>query len=210
MLALSLMNTIGFSATNISDALAKRSAAVTKASTTATMAWNAASDLKKLREERDGITEKRTAEQIKLDLVHDRRKVDRIDRDAFDATVGCTRLTADITNKACDAVLPLVKALAAAQRRDELTRKIDKAEAKNSPAEGNQESTTSITSADPQAEMVPRIVKWVTLGKIEPTPDDIVLLRILGYTVPPLLAGLFLMIAVALLVPARTTSGARS
>jgi hypothetical protein len=191
------MNTIGFSATNISDALARRSATVAEITNKATAASNAASDLKKLRDERDGITEKRTVQAIKLQLVGDRKKVDRIDRDAFDVTVGCTRLTADITSKACDAVLSLVKALAAANRRDELTRKIEKAEAKNSPAEGNENS--NITSVDPQTEAVPKLVAWITRNKIEPTSDDIALVRILGLTVPPCLAGLFFMFATALL-----------
>jgi hypothetical protein len=219
MLGLSLMNTIGFSATNISDALAKRSAAVSKTSNETIKASNAASDLQDWRDERKAITEKRSLDEIKAQLVIDRKKVDRIDRDAFEATVGCRRLTPD-TTKACDPVLPILKALAAANRRDELTRKIDKAEAKNSPAEGNQnstadgqkspaegnqESTTTITtSADPQTETIPKLVTWITRGWIEPTPDDIALVRALGFTVPPALAGLFLMFATALLVPART------
>jgi hypothetical protein len=210
MLGLSLMNTIGFSATNISDALARRSAAVTKTTAAATKASDAASDIKRLREERDGITERRTLKDLKLQLVGNRRKVDLIDRDAFEATVGCTSLTADVT-KACAPLLPTLKALVAAQRRDDLTKQISEAEKpqEGAPAaDGNQESTTStttITSADPGAEMVPRIVAWVTRGWITPTSDDAVMLRILGYTVPPLLAGLFLMIAVALLAPTRTT-----
>src|SRR5258706_9529532 len=203
MIGLSLMNTIGFPATNISDALARRSAIVTKTSNAAIKVSNAASDLKKWRKDRDAITEARSVEEIKLELVRNRKKVDRIDRDAFEATVGCTLLTADIT-KACDAVLSLVQAMAQAKRRDDVTKKIDDAEkpqrapaAENKQegtpaAEGNQESTT-ITSADPQAEMVPKLVKWITRGWIEPSSDDAVMLRILGLTVPPVLPGLFLM-----------------
>src|SRR5258705_8632913 len=47
MLGLSLLNTIGFSATHISDALAKRSAAVTKTSNETIKASNKASNIKK-------------------------------------------------------------------------------------------------------------------------------------------------------------------
>jgi hypothetical protein len=104
--------------------------------------------------------------------------------------------------------------LVAAQRRDELDRKISEAENKqgNAPAkpegapaaEGNQESATPITSADPLAEQVPRIVKWVTRGTITPSSDDVVMLRILWLTVPPVLAGVFLMLATALWAPPRT------
>jgi hypothetical protein len=212
MLGLSLMNTIGFSATNISDALAKRSTAVTKASTTATRASTTASDIKRWREERDTIIEKRSVEEIKLQLVRDRFKVDRIDRDAFAVTVGCTRLTSDVT-KACNAVAPTLQALAAAQRRDKLDQDIRAAENKQDgtlAAEGSHESTTTIASADPQSEMVPRIVAWISRGWIKPSSDDVVLLRLLGLTVPPALAGLFLMFATALLAAPRNAPRARS
>jgi len=222
MLGLSLMNTIGFSATNISDALAKRSAVVTATTNKATAASYTASDLQDWRTERRGIREKRSAEEIKAQLVIDRRKVDRIDRDAFEATVGCRRLTAD-TLKACGPILPTLQALETAKRRDDLTEKISDAEKPqnkqgDAPAADNKQEGASaatsvdpppITSADPQAETVPRIVKWVTRGWIAPTPDDVVLVRLLGLTVPPALAGLFLMFATALLAPARTASQSR-
>jgi hypothetical protein len=207
MLGLSLMNTIGFSATHISDALAKRSAAVAKTSNAAIKASNKASDIQDWRTELKGITGKRPVAVLEIQLVQDRKKVDRVDRDAFAVTFGCRRLTPD-TTKACDPVLPILKALETARRRDELTMKISDAEKpqKGAPtAEGNQESTTTISSADPQSEMVPRIVKWVTRGWITPTADDVVMLRILGYTVPPALAGLFLMFATALLAPPRAS-----
>jgi hypothetical protein len=191
--------------------VAKASAAVTKASDTA-------SDIKKWRKDRDAITESRSVEQIRVQIALDWPKVNRLDRDAWEVTSGCTHLTAD-TRRACGLILPTLEALETAKRRDDLTKKISDAEKpqKGAPttenkqdgapaAEGNRESTTPITTADPQSEMVPRIVKWVTRGKIEPTPDDIVLVRILQFAVPPALAGLFLMFATALLAPPRTTS----
>jgi hypothetical protein len=214
MLGLSLLNTIGFSATHISDALAKRSAAVTKTSNETIKASNKASDIQDWRTELKGITEKRPVAVLEIQLVQDRKKVDRIDRDAFEATLGCRRLTPD-TMKACDPVLPILKALETARRRDDLTKKISDAEGNQGAegnqksatitAEGNQESTTTITSADPQSEMVPRIVAWISRGWIKPSSDDVVLLRLLGLTVPPALAGLFLMFATALLAPPRAT-----
>jgi hypothetical protein len=214
MLGLSLLNTIGFSATDISDALAKRSAAVTKTSNETIKASNKASDIQDWRTELKGITEKRPVAVLEIQLVQDRKKVDRIDRDAFEATLGCRRLTPD-TMKACDPVLPILKALETARRRDDLTKKISDAEGNQGAegnqksatitAEGNQESTTTITSTDPQAEMVPLIVAWISRGWIKPSSDDVVLLRLLGLTVPPALAGLFLMFATALLAPPRAT-----
>ena len=204
MVGLSLMASTGFSATYIGDALANRSTAATKAS-------NTASDLQQWRNERAAITEKRSVEEIKLQLLLDRRKVDRIDRDAFEVTLGCTRLTAD-TMKACAPVLPTLQALVVARHRDDLTKQISDAEkpqkgasttdgnqkSTTTTAEGNQESTTTIASADPQTETIPKLVTWITRGWIEPTPDDIALVRVPGFTVPPALAGSFLMFATAL------------
>ena len=112
MVGFSLMGIASFFATSVSDALAKRSAAVTAATAAGTKASYKADDIQDWRNERKTITEKRTVEEIKLEIVGNRKKVDRIDRDAFEATLGCTLLTTDIT-KACDPVLPLVRALAA-------------------------------------------------------------------------------------------------
>ena len=211
MVGFSLMGIAGFFATSVSDALAKRSAAVTAATAAGTKASYKADDIQDWRNERKTITEKRTVEEIKLELVGNRKKVDRIDRDAFEATLGCTLLTTDIT-KACDPVLPLVRALAAARRRDDLTKKISDAEKPKesitTTAEGNQQSTTTMTSVDPQAEMVPKLVTWITRGKIMPTPDDIAMVRILWSMVPGL-AGVVLMLVMGLLAPPRTASGAR-
>jgi hypothetical protein len=208
MVGLSLMATVGFSSTNFSDALATRSAVVAKTSSAATKASDKASDIKKWRADRDAITEKRSVKAIKLELVGNRRKVDLLDRDSFDATVGCTRLTNDSSNKACAPLLPLLKALETAMTRDDLTIKINNAEKpQNGAAEGNQESTTTITSVDPQAETVPKLVAWISFGLITPKPEDIPLVRLLGPTVVPSLAGLILMFATTLWAPARTKHG---
>jgi hypothetical protein len=141
--------------------------------------------------------------------VRERFKVDRIDRDAFDATVMCARLTVD-TERACAPVLSLVQALERAQRRDDLTKQITDAENKQQEgapaAAGNQESTTTIASADPLVEVVPKIMRRITRGKIEPSADDVVMLRIFWFTVPTVLAGVFLMLAIALWAPPRTKS----
>ena len=59
-------------------------------------------------------------------IQRERPKVDRVDRDAWDVTRGCTRLTAD-TMKACAPILPLRQALETARRRDRLDEDIRKA-----------------------------------------------------------------------------------
>jgi hypothetical protein len=195
MIGFSLMAATGFAAGNITDVLAKRSAAMTTAATAATKASNTASDIKKWREERDAIKEVRLVEEIKLQIVRERFKVDRIDRDAFAVTVGCTVLTADIT-KACNPVLALVQALAAARRRDKLDKDIREAE---KTPEGN--GAPIIGSVDPGAETFAKILGWISYGLITPSPDDIALVRILGLTIVPSLSGLAFLFAFALAAP---------
>jgi hypothetical protein len=49
------------------------------------------------------------------------------------------------------------------------------------------------TSVDPQAEQVSKLLSWITRGWIAPTSHDIALLRLLGLTIVPSLAGVVLM-----------------
>ena len=182
MIAMSLMAATGFYANNIGDAIAARS-------TVATKATNTASDIEKWRKDRAEIKEARSVDEIKLQLVFDRRKVDRIDRDAFEASLSCTRLTADVT-KACAPILPTVQALATAMRRDELTKKISDAE---KPQNGT--PTAMSADSDPQATQVSKLLALITGGRIKASADDIALVRLLGLTIVPSLAGLVRMIA---------------
>src|SRR5467141_1438569 len=207
MIVMSLMAATGFSASAIGDVLAQRSAAMTKASAAATKASDKASDIKKLREKRDAITEKRAVEIIKLQIVRERFKVDRIDRDAFDASVGCTRLTADVT-KACNAIAPTLQALAAAQDRDKLDQNIKDAEKPQEGAPEPLDGAPIIWSVDPGAESFSKIMGWISRGLITPSPDEVAVLRLLGLTIVPSLAGLVLMFAQLLAAP-RTTSPLR-
>ena len=203
MFVMSLMAATGFSASTIGDVLAQRSAAVTKASAAAIKASNNADDIKKLREKRDAIAEKRSVQVIKLQIVRERFKVDRIDRDAFDASVGCTRLTADVT-KACNAIAPTLQALAAAQDRDKLDQNIKDAEKPQEGAPEPLDGAPIIWSVDPGAESFSKIMGWISRGWITPSPDDVAVLRLLGLTIVPSLAGLVLMFAQLLAAP-RTT-----
>jgi hypothetical protein len=148
MIVMSLMAATGFSASTIGDVLAQRSVALTKASAAAIKTSNAASDLQQWRVERKEITERRTVKDIEIQLVRDRRKVDRIDRDAFEATLGCRRLTPD-TMKACDPVLLTLQALEKAKRRDELDGKISEAESKQDGGSKPQDGAPIIGSIDP-------------------------------------------------------------
>jgi hypothetical protein len=201
MIVMSLMAATGFSASTIGDVLAKRSAAMTTAATAATRASNIADDIKKLREKHDAITETRSPEVIKLQIVRERFKVDRIDRDAFAVTVGCTRLTHDVT-KACNAIAPTLQALAAAHDRDKLAKEIKDAEDKQErKTQGEEQGAPIIGSVDPGAESFSKILGWISWGWITPSPDNVAVLRLLGLTIVPSLAGLVLMFAQLLAAP---------
>jgi hypothetical protein len=93
-----------------------------------------------------------------------------------------------------------LQALAAANDRDDLDRKISDAE-KPQNKQGDAPAATS-ADPDPQATAVSKLVAWVTRDSIKPTLDDIALMRIFWAMVPSL-AGLILMFATPL-APART------
>lgn len=186
-IAISLTASVGFSAANFSDALAKRSAA-------ATTNTNTASDIQRWRTERDGITEKRSVEELEIQLQRDRLKVDRVDRDAWTDTKGCTVNVTMDRMKACSPILPTLQALAQAKRRAKLSEDIN-------IAENKQVGSPTITSVDPQAETLARLLTWISRGWIAPSPDDVALVRLVGWTVAPSLAGLVLAFAQLLSAP---------
>jgi len=188
IVVLSLMASAGYASVHIGDALAERSNAVT---TTV----NTASDIQRWRDERKTISEVRSVAEVEIQIQRERPKVDRVDRDAWDVTRGCTRLTAD-TMKACAPILPLRQAFETARRRDRLDEDIRKAEASSAGA-------TPVTSTDPQAETVSAIVGWLSRDTITPSPTDIARLRIIGLVATPSMAGVILMLAMALVTTRR-------
>jgi hypothetical protein len=192
MVGFSLMATVGFSATHIGAAIAARSTEANKAS-----------DIQQWRKDRAAITERRTVEEIKIQIQRDQIKVDRTDRDAWRETNGCVNVMSDSAKKACGPILPTLQALAVAQHRDKLDRDI-------SDAEKPQKGAPAATSADPdpQATQVSKLLAWVTRGRIAPTPDDIAVVRIF-WSMMPSLAGLILMFVAPLAAP-RTTSQSRA
>jgi hypothetical protein len=107
------------------------------------------------------------------------------------ATCGCHDVTLPSSGKACAAVLALRQALQTAQRREDLDAELREAEKETSrlPA-------TSIS--DPQAEIAAHLLKWITMGLIDISADDIRIARIGGMTIMPQVAGLVLMLAAAL------------
>ena len=68
-------------------------------------------------------------------------------------------------------------------------------------AENKQAGAPTITRVDPQAETVAKVLAWISRGWIAPSPDDIAMVRLVGWTVAPSLAGLVLAFAQLLSAP---------
>ena len=149
MVVLSLMAAAGFASSNLADVFAQRSR----------VAFTAAGiedTVRRLRAERAGIAEKRSAAELEIQVQRDRPKVDRIDRDAWNDTKGCTRLTTDGV-RACAPILPTLQALSVAQHRDAVDAQLRVAEASLAGA-------STVMAVDPQAEIVAEIVPTITAG----------------------------------------------
>ena len=86
-------------------------------------------------------------------------------------------------------------------RRDELDGKISEAESKQDGGSKPQDDAPIIGSIDPGAESFSKIMGWISRGWITPSPDDVAVLRLLGLTIVPSLAGLVLMFAQLLAAP---------
>jgi hypothetical protein len=186
MIVMSLMASTGFSASTIGDVLAQRSRAVFTAT-------GIQDTVQRLADLRKTITEARAAAAIEAQLEIDRPMVAR---DVWKATKECHDVTIADSAKACAAIMDDRKALAIAQNRDFL-------DAQLLAAKGALNGASTITSVDPGAESFSKLLGWITRGGITPTPDDIALVRLLGLTIVPSLAGLVLMFA-QLLAPPRT------
>jgi hypothetical protein len=175
-LAMTVLATSGWSATNVGDAIAGRemskdlqAALVEK--------W------KGLRTELGATTEGRSVAEITQALIAAQATAGRV----YDRTDGCTDVGRNELIR-CDAVIRLREAKAEAQRRDELRVEIDQVSAKLSTA-------GVIKSGDPGAEMVARIVPWLTRDLVTPTDSDIARVRIVALSLAPAVGGVLLGLA---------------
>jgi hypothetical protein len=187
MVVMSLMAPTGFSASTIGDVLAQRSR----------VAFTAAGiedTVRRLRTERAGITEVRSTTEIERQIEQHRPLVDR---DTWRATKGCLDVTIADSAKACSTIMADRQALAVAQRRDSIDIQLR-------AAEGALTGAGIVASIDPQGEQLSKLLAWISRGTITPTPDDIALVRLLGLTIVPSLAGLVLMFG-QLLAPTHST-----
>jgi hypothetical protein len=180
-LGMTLLAAMGFAATNIGDGVAGR----TKVAAEAT---GLAADATRLRTERVGITELRSAATIEAEL----QRAQPAAAGVWRQTAGCSDVTLAASAAACAEVQKLRQALGMAKRRDLLDADLRAAEARLA-------TLPAITTGDPQAVMAADILAWASAGHVNLTPHDIHRLRITGLTIVPALAGIIFMFAAMLL-----------
>jgi hypothetical protein len=180
-LGMTLLAAMGFAATNIGDGVAGR----TKVAAEAT---GLAADAARLRTERVGIAELRSAATIEAEL----QRAQPAAAGVWRQTAGCSDVTLAASAAACAEVQMLRQALGTAKRRDALDAELRAAEARLA-------TLPAITTGDPQATMAADILAWASAGHVNLTPHDIHRLRITGLTIVPALAGIIFMFAAMLL-----------
>jgi hypothetical protein len=180
-LGMTLLAAMGFAATNIGDGVAGR----TKLAAEAT---GLAADAARLRVERAGIAELRSAATIEAEL----QRAQPAAAGVWRQTAGCSDVTLAASATACAEVQKLRQALGTAKRRDALDAELRTAEARLAVL-------PAITTGDPQATMAADILAWASAGYVNLTPHDIHRLRITGLTVVPALAGIIFMFAAMLM-----------
>jgi hypothetical protein len=179
-LCIALMAAIGFAATNIADTIAARGQVIVEHE-------QLGERIERLRAERRSIDEPRAPAVIEAQI----QRAQPAAQAVWKATSGCHDVTLPKSGQACAEVLKLRQALGAAQRRDvlELELKETEAQFRNLPA---------LATADPQAETTAKLVAWLTRGVVTSSPKDVHLVRIMGIMLLPQLAGLVLMLGIAL------------
>jgi len=180
-LGMTLLAAMGFAATNIGDGVAGRSKVAAEAT-------GLAADAARLRAERGGIAELRSAATIEAEL----QRAQPAAAGVWRQTAGCSDVTLAASAAACAEIQKLRQALGTAKRRDAL-------DAELRTAESRLATLPAITTGDPQAIMAADILAWASAGHVNLTPHDIHRLRITGLTIVPALAGIIFMFAAMLL-----------
>jgi hypothetical protein len=182
VLVMTLVAATGFVAGNLGDGIAGRAR-------TAETAADLRQDLERLRQERAGIADQRSVAEIEAAIARVRIP---------DWARGCVVVDSAESRRACTAVLALRQAKATAQRRDTLD-----AEARD--IESKLAWLPAVGAADPTS-FAAELVVWVTAGAVAPSARDIYRTRILGLVVAPSLAGIVLMLALAVSARQRSTN----
>lgn len=184
-----LMATIGFAAVNIADTTAARGSIASERAGLVSL-------VARLRTERDGIAETRSAVTIAAEIQRAQPRA----ASAWHATAGCTDVTRPQSGEACAEVLKLRQAAGTAQRRDALDAEVKEAEARLA-------RLPALTTADPQAETAASLMNWLTADTARVRPADVHMARVLAMTLLPQLSGLVFMLAMALWQPGRRHDG---
>ena len=100
-------------------------------------------------------------------------------------------MTRPASARACATVLELRQAHAAAERRDAIDMELRDVQSKLA-------TLPAVATADPQATTAAEMIVWLSAGTFNPAPADVARLRALGLALMPSLAGLILMLALAL------------
>jgi hypothetical protein len=143
----------------------------------------------RLRAERTAITEIRSTAVLQAQSERERALVDR---NVWKATRSCHDVTIPDSAAACTAVMTTRQAMAVAARRDAVEAELRAAQEKLAALPAVQ------ATADPQAEMAAKIIDLISIGRVAPEPQHIARLRTAGLAVMPTLAGIVMMLGMAL------------
>ena len=115
----------------------------------------------------------------------------RVPADTWRDTRRCTDVTLrGESGQACEGVLRLRQALETARRRDTLDLELAEAERRLA-------ALPAVVVADPQTETAARLITWAGAGVVRITADDVAMVRVFGMVLLPQMAGLVLMVAMA-------------
>jgi hypothetical protein len=179
---MSLLAGLGFSATNIGDAIADRDRTVHEVA-------GVRATVDRLRAERTASTETRSTALLQVESERHRALIDRA---AWRSTGGCRVVTSPGSAALCANFMVTRRAMAAATQRDAIDAELRGAEEKLATLPAVQ------SAADPQAVMAADVVAWITAGKVSFQPQDNTRLRIVGTALMPTLAGVVMMLGMAL------------
>jgi hypothetical protein len=185
---ITLMASVGFASVNVADTVAARGKVADENAGLAALAGRLAS-------ERATISEHRPVASLEAALQTAQGGAEAVWRQ----TRGCNDVTTSRSAQVCAEVLNLRQALGIAQRRDLLD--VQLRDTQNKLAR-----LPAIVAADPQADATANLFAWATAGAVNPAPVDVHMARIAGMTLMPQLAGLVLLLAVAIGQPAGTRS----
>jgi len=179
-LVVALMAAIGFASVNIADTSAARDK-------TAIQGAALKAQIAQLTTERAALHETRPLGAIEAELA----AAQGLAAAVWSATAGCNDVTRTRSATLCAPIQELRKAHAEAARAREIDAALEVA--RNALA-----ALPAIGAADPQAEMAAALLRWISGGFLAASAADIAMLRIIGMTLLPQIAGMVFMLGFGL------------